>query len=294
MKPSRFTYHAPQELEAALDLLGQHGDEAKLLAGGQSLLPLLSFRMAAPEHIVDINRLTGLDTLRRTDTGWCIPALVRQRAVERSPEVAATVPLLIQALEQVAHPQIRNRGTVCGSLAHADAAAELPAVMLALEATMHLVSRAGERRISAEDFFVFHLTTAIADDELLLDVSVEDLRPRTYSSFQEFATRRGDFGIAGVAAVVTVDESGVVTRCRIVAAGVAPTPLRLVGAEQIVLGQRLEPAVLMAAGAAAREEVSPTGDVHAGAAYRRQLVGILTQRALRDVITKGSLEDVPV
>lgn len=294
MKPSRFTYHAPQELEAALDLLGQHGDEAKLLAGGQSLLPLLSFRMAAPEHIVDINRLTGLDTLRRTDTGWCIPALVRQRAVERSPEVAASVPLLIQALEQVAHPQIRNRGTVCGSLAHADAAAELPAVMLALEATMHLVSRAGERRISAEDFFVFHLTTAIADDELLLDVSVEDLRPRTYSSFQEFATRRGDFGIAGVAAVVTVDESGVVTRSRIVAAGVAPTPVRLIGAEQIVLGQRLEPAVLMAAGAAAREEVSPTGDVHAGGAYRRQLVGILTQRALRDVITKGSLEDVPV
>ena len=294
MKPSRFTYHAPQQLEGVLDLLGEHGDEAKVLAGGQSLMPLLSFRMATPEHIVDINRMTGLDTLRRTDTGWCIPALVRQRAVERSPEVAATVPLLTQALEQVAHPQIRNRGTVCGSLAHGDAAAELPAVMLALEASMRVVSRTGERKISAEDFFVFHLTTAIADDELLLDVSVADLPARTYSSFQEFATRRGDFGIAGVAAVVTVDESGVVSRSRLVAAGVAPTPIRLTGAEQALLGQQLEPDVLAAVGAAARQEVDPTGDVHADGVYRRQLVGVLTQRALRDVITKGSLANVPV
>jgi len=294
MKPGRFTYHAPQQLEEALDLLSEHGDEAKVLAGGQSLVPLLSFRMAAPEHIVDINRLTGLDTVQRTGTGWCIPALVRQRVVERSPEVAATVPLLTQALEEVAHPQIRNRGTVCGSLAHGDAAAELPAVMLALEATMRVVSRTGERRINAEDFFVFHLTTAIADDELLLDVSVPDLPARTYSSFQEFATRRGDFGIAGVAAVVTVDESGVVTRCRLTAAGVAPTPVRLTGTEQVVLGQRLEPGVLVAAGATARQEVSPTGDVHADASYRRQLVGVLTQRALRDVIIKGSLDNVPV
>jgi carbon-monoxide dehydrogenase medium subunit len=294
MKPSRFAYHAPQELEAALDLLGEHGDEAKVLAGGQSLMPLLAFRMATPEHIVDINRLTGLDTVQRTDTGWCIPALVRQRVLERSPEVAASVPLLTQALGEVAHPQIRNRGTVCGSLAHGDAAAELPAVMLALEATMRVVSRAGERRINAEDFFVFHLTTAIADDELLLDVSVADLPARTYSSFQEFATRRGDFGIAGVAAVVTLDESGVMTRSRLVAAGVAPTPVRLSDVEQILLGERLEPEVLVAANAAAREEVSPTGDVHADAAYRRQLVGILTERALRAVMTKGSLEDVPV
>lgn len=294
MKPGRFTYHAPQQLDEVLDLLGEHGDEAKVLAGGQSLVPLLSFRLAAPEHLVDINRLTGLDSVRRTDNGWCIPALVRQRAVERSPEVAATVPLLTQALEQVAHPQIRNRGTMCGSLAHGDAAAELPAVMLALEATMRVVSRTGERLIKAEDFFVFHLTTAIADDELLLDVSVADLPARTYSSFQEFATRRGDFGIAGVAAVVTVDESGVVTRCRLTAAGVAPTPVRLTSAEQMTLGMRLEPDTLAAAGAAARQEVSPTGDVHADAAYRRELVGVLTRRALRDVVMKGSLNNVPV
>jgi carbon-monoxide dehydrogenase medium subunit len=292
MKPSRFTYHAPQQLEVALDLLAEHGDEAKVLAGGQSLLPMLSFRLAAPEQLIDINRLPGLDTVQRTASGWCIPALVRQRFVERSPEMAATVPILAQALEQVAHPQIRNRGTVCGSLAHGDAAAELPAVMLALEATMHVVSRAGERHIDVEDFFVFHLTTAIADDELLLDVTVADLPPRTYSSFQELATRRGDFGIAGVAAVVTVDESGVVIRCRLTAAGVAPTPVRLTGTEQVVLGQLLEPEVIMAAGAAARHEVSPTGDIHADATYRRQLVGVLIQRALRDVITKGSLDNV--
>jgi carbon-monoxide dehydrogenase medium subunit len=291
MKPSRFAYHAPQHLNQALDLLGEYGDEAKVLAGGQSLLPLLNFRIAAPEQLIDINRLPSLDAVERTSGGWRIPALVRQRAVERSADIAATVPLLTEALKQVAHPQIRNRGTVCGSLAHGDAAAELPAVMLALEATMSVASRSSERTVRAEDFFLFHLTTAVAEDELLLDVTVADLLPRTYSSFQEFATRHGDFGIAGVAAVVTFDESGVVTRCRLAAAGVAPTPVRLAVAERLVLGSRLEPEAVAEADAAARAEVSPTGDVHADAAYRRQLVGVLTRRALRDVLAKGSSDN---
>ena len=280
MKPGRFSYHAPTSVAEALDLLDEHAGEAKVLAGGQSLMPLLAFRMAAPEHIVDINRLPGLDTPERTPSGWRLPALVRQRAVERSTELARELPLLRQALVQVAHPQIRNRGTVCGSLAHADPSAELPAVMTALDARMQVAARSGERTVAAEDFFVFHLTTALEPEEVLLGVEIDDLPPGTRTSFQEFATRHGDFGLASVAAVVTRAADGTVERCRLVAAGVAATPQRLRAAEDAVLGSRLEPQALVAAERAVHREVSPTGDVHASADYRRQLVSVLARRAL--------------
>jgi carbon-monoxide dehydrogenase medium subunit len=280
MKPGRFSYHAPTSVAEALEVLDEHAGEAKVMAGGQSLMPLLSFRMATPEHIVDINRLPGLDALERTASGWHLPALVRQRTVERSPELAREVPLLRQALLQVAHPQIRNRGTVCGSLAHADPAAELPAVMTALGARMRVASRLGQRTVPAEDFFVFHLTTALEAEELLLGVEFDDLPPGTRTSFQEFATRHGDFGLASVAAVVTRSDDGVVQRCRLVASGVAATSQRLVAAEEAVLGSRLEPSALVAAEQAVHREVSPTGDVHASADYRRQLVAVLARRAL--------------
>lgn len=292
MKPSTFTYHAPQDLEQALNLLAEHGDDAKVLAGGQSLMPLLSFRMASPEHLVDINRLPGLSAPYRTATGWSIPALTRQRTVERSAEIAANLPLLPQALAQVAHPQIRNRGTVCGSLAHGDAAAELPTTMLAMGASMRIASQSGERIVPVEDFFLFHLTTALAADEFLLEVSINDQAAGTHTSFREFAARRGDFGIAGVAAVLTVAESGTVTDCRLAVSGVAPTPVRLRATEALLVGDGLDTDVITAAGEAARGEVSPTGDVHADAAYRRQLVGALTKRALRDVTEKASLTHV--
>lgn len=280
MKPGRFSYHAPASVAEALDLLDEHAGEAKVMAGGQSLMPLLAFRMSSPEHLVDINRLPGLDAPERTESGWHIPALVRQRTVERSAELAREVPILRQALRQVAHPQIRNRGTVCGSLAHADPAAELPAVMTALGGRMRIVGRAGERTVPAEDFFVFHLTTALEPDELLLGVEIDDLPPGTRTSFQEFATRHGDFGLASVAAVVTRSDDGVVQRCRLVASGVAATPQRLIGAEDVVVGSRLEPSALIAAAQAVHDEVHPTGDVHASADYRRQLVAVLTRRAL--------------
>jgi carbon-monoxide dehydrogenase medium subunit len=283
MKPNRFRYHAPAEVAEVLDLLSDLGDEAKVLAGGQSLLPLLSFRLAAPEVIIDINRLPGVESPGRTGTGWRIPSLVRQRTVERSADIAATVPLLRQALVQVAHPQVRNRGTVCGSLAHSDAAAELPAVMLALDARMTVASASGQRVLTAEDFFVFHLTSALQDDELLLHVDVDNLPAETYTSFQEYATRHGDFGIAGVAVVVTF-EGGAVADCRVTAAGVAPTPVRLEAVEAVVLGSSLTPEVVAEAEDAASRAVSPTGDVHADAAYRRRLVGVLTKRALQDVV----------
>jgi carbon-monoxide dehydrogenase medium subunit len=291
VKPSRFSYHVPTTLPEALEALTAYSEEAKVLAGGQSLMPLLNYRMAAPEHLIDINRLPGLDQPERTMTGWRIPALVRQRTVERSAQVGAALPLLHQALPLVAHPQIRNRGTVCGSLAHADAAAELPAVMLALDARMQIVSTKGERTVSAEDFFVFHLTTALEDDELLLSVIVDDLPSGTTTAFQEFAARHGDFGLAAVAAVATRDGDGTVTECRLVAAGVGATPQRLIVAERVIVGSRLEPGALVAAEQAVRSEVAPTGDVHAPAAYRRQLVSVLARRALEDLTPKGRDED---
>ncbi|GAA3439177.1 FAD binding domain-containing protein [Kutzneria kofuensis] len=288
MKPAPFTYHAPRELDEALDLLRQHGDEAKVLAGGQSLMPMLNFRLARVEHLVDINRLGeqwgtptfGAETIT-------IPALVRQRQLERSADAARLLPVLTEALHNVAHPQIRNRGTICGSLAHADPAAELPSVLTALDARFTLASARGVRTLPARDFFLFHLTTALEPDELLLEVSFDRPGPNQFSAFREFATRRGDFALAGVATVCEVDSAGVVTACRLVAAGVAPTPQRLTEAEALVVGHRLGPELAEAAGAAAGAQTEPTGDIHASAEYRARLTGVLVKRALVDITEKA-------
>jgi aerobic carbon-monoxide dehydrogenase medium subunit len=280
VKPAPFTYHAPASAEEALALLAEHGDDAKVLAGGQSLLPLLNFRLARPGHLIDINRLPGLDAVERTPAGWRIPALVRQRTAERSAELAAAAPLLTDALRQVAHPQIRNRGTVCGSLAHADSAAELPSVMVALDAQMTIATASGPRQVSADEFFQFHLTTAVEPEELLLAVEFGDPGPGTYTAFEEFAPRRGDFCLAGVAVTAAFAADGAVTRCRIVAAAVAPKPLRLTSAEELVLGTTLDARTCAAAQEAAARQVNPGDDVHASAAFRRKLTGVLLRRAL--------------
>lgn len=292
MKPGRFAYHAPRELDEALAMLHEYGDESKVLAGGQSLMPVLNFRLAQIEHLVDINRLGG----DLAEVSWAadtvaIPALVRQRHVERSAEIAARLPVLSQALSHVAHPQIRNRGTVCGSLAHADPAAELPSVMAVLDAAFTVASARGIRTIPVADFFQFHLTTALEPDEMLLRVRITLPGPGTFSVFREFATRRGDFALAGVAVVCTI-EDGVVTGCRIAAAGVAPTPQRLTGVEAMLAGQRLDDAVLTEADHAARAAVDPTGDIHADADYRRRLTGVLVKRALTEVRVQQEMTHV--
>ena len=288
MKPPRFTYHAPASVDEALGLLAEYGDQCKVLAGGQSLLPVLSFRLAAPEHLIDINRLPGLDQIERTGGGWRLPSLVRQRQAERSADLAASAPLLTEALAQVAHPQIRNRGTICGSLAHADSAAEMPTVMLALNARMTIASASAVRTVSSDEFFLFHMTTAVEPDELLLAVEFDDAGPRTYTSFQEFAPRKGDFCLAGAAATVTFSDAGTIERCRVVAAGVAPTPLRLGAVEELITGSALDTGVRAAARDAARAEVNPPGDVHADAEYRRHLAAVLVHRALTAVHDKAA------
>jgi aerobic carbon-monoxide dehydrogenase medium subunit len=292
VKPPQFAYHAPATVGEALELLGEYGDQSKVLAGGQSLIPVLSFRLAAPEHLIDINRLPGLGELSRLPAGgWRIPALVRQRQAERSAALTESAPLLTEALTQVAHPQIRNRGTICGSLAHADSSAEMPAVVLALNARMTIASASGTRIVGADDFFLFHMTTAISDDELLLAVEFDDAAPRTYTSFMEFAPRKGDFCLAGVAASVTFGTDGTVAGCRVVAAGVAATPLRLRPVEDLITGSTLDADALTAAQRATHDAVTPTGDVHADAAYRRQLVSVLVRRALSAVNAKKESND---
>jgi len=291
MKPAPFAYHAPASVTETLDILREHGEDAKVLAGGQSLVPLLSFRLAAPGHLVDINRLPGLDRIERTAAGWRIPALVRQRSAELSPGLAVGCPMLTEALTQVAHPQIRNRGTVCGSLAHGDSSAELPCVMVAIGARMEIAGSSGTRSVGADDFFLFHMTTAVEPDELLLAVEFDDPPPRSYGAFAEFAPRRGDFCLAGVAVTATFGAGGAVERCRVVAAGVAPTPLRLASVEELVTGSALDSRLLAAAQAAAAGEVSPVGDAHADAAYRRQLASVLARRALAAVKAQKERRD---
>lgn len=281
MKPAPFTYHVPRALPEALELLAEHGDDAKVLAGGQSLMPMLNFRLAQIEHLIDINRIGAEHAAPRIDGDTItIPALARQRQIERDPGISAALPLLGAALHQVAHPQIRNRGTVCGSLAHADPAAELPTVLSVVDATCTLASARGVRTVPVEEFFQFYFTTALEPDELLLQVDIRTPAPGTVTVFREFATRRGDFALAAIGATCRFDESGTVADTRIAAAGVAATPLRLTAVEQLVTGTDLNPDVLAAAADTTSASVDPTGDIHGSADYRRRLTATLLRRTL--------------
>ena len=279
MKPPPFRYVRPETLEEALAILAEHGDDAKVLAGGQSLVPLLNFRLARPAVLVDLELLTPLRTIEPQGDVIVVGAMVRQAEAERSPELAS-VPPIGQALAWVGHLQIRHRGTVGGSLAHADPAAELPAVVLALGAEMVTRSSVRERVVPAEQFFVGPFTTALEPDEILTHVRfpvIAGIR----SAFVEFARRSGDFALAGVCAVNL--GTGGDGRIALAAIGVGGTPVRLAGAEQVLERVPRTPEVIHAAGVAASAAVDPPSDVHADSAYRRELLGVLVRRALRDV-----------
>jgi aerobic carbon-monoxide dehydrogenase medium subunit len=279
VKPGDFTLHRPRSVREAVELMARH-EFAKPLAGGQSLVPLLNFRLARPEHVIDLDGLARLGELRRTATGLSIGAMVRQRQAERSPAVARDCPLLAAALPWVAHPPIRNRGTIGGSLAHADPAAELPAVVRALDGTMRATSARGTRDIAAADFFRTHLTTALEPDELLTEIDLPRALGRTGAAYLEVSRRHGDFALAGVAVQVTLSPDGVLEDVRICLSGVGETPYRCTEAERLLAGGRLDDALALAAGDAAREGLHPTGDLHAPAEYRRDLAGTLVERAL--------------
>jgi carbon-monoxide dehydrogenase medium subunit len=285
MKPPRFSYADPATVEEALGLLARHGDGAKVLAGGQSLMPLLNFRLARPSHVIDINRLAALATVEAApDGGLRVGALVRQRTLERSDLVRARCPLLTQALPHVGHPQIRTRGTLGGSLAHADPAAELPAVMVALGAQLTLRSVRGRRTVAAEAFFVDALTTTAAPDELLTEITLPPWAPVRGSSLLEVAVRRGDFALGGVAAVLTLDARGRVAEARVVCFGVGPRPRRATETERSLVGSAPSAAAFAEAGRLASASVDPASDIHASAAYRKRLTGVLTTRALTSAL----------
>jgi len=282
MKPPPFAYADPHSADEVVALLAQHGDEAKLLAGGQSLVPLLNFRLARPRVLVDLNRVAELDFVRPLDGGLAIGALTRQRAAERSSLVAERSPLLAEAIRQVGHVQIRNRGTVGGSLAHADPAAELPAVVTALEARLRLRGPAGERTLSADDFFLGYLSTALRPDELLVTVELPAWPARAGASFQEFSRRPGDFAIVGVAATLALDADGRVERAGLALTGVGGRPFNAAAlADGALRGQAPDDARLDALAARVAAAVEPDSDLQAPADYRRHLARVLTRRALR-------------
>ncbi|HET7295836.1 MAG TPA: xanthine dehydrogenase family protein subunit M [Gemmatimonadales bacterium] len=281
MKPAPFEYCAPGSLDEALALLAQHGGDAKPLAGGQSLIPAMNFRLARPAVLVDLNRISPLAYVRPESGGVAIGAMTRQRAVERSEVVAGAAPLLAEAMPSIAHPQIRNRGTVGGSIAHADPSAELPAVMVALEGRFRVRSAGRERTIAATEFFKGMLDTALDPGELLVEIAVPRLPPGSGTAFLEVARRHGDYALVGVAAAVTLDGRGACRAARIALLSVGDGPVLAAEAAKVVTGERPSDALARAAGeAAATRDIDPPSDIHASAAYRRRRAAVLTRRAL--------------
>lgn len=280
MKPPPFSYHDPRSLDEALALLTEHGEEGKALAGGQSLVPLLNFRLAHPEHLIDLNRIGSLAGVRRRAGRLHVRTMTRQSTLQASPLVRESWPLLTDALAYVAHDQIRNRGTVGGSVAHADPAAELPVAFSVLDARFHVASQRGERTIAPEDFFVTHLTTTLEPDELLVEIEVPPVPQRTGHAFTEFARRHGDFALGGAAAMITVDEQGVCERAAIGLLAAAPTPMRAREAERMLVGERVDDTLAARAAEAAAADIEPTGDIHGSAEYRKHLVEVMARRAI--------------
>ena len=279
MKPAPFVFHRASSIDDALALLRQHPD-AKPLAGGQSLIPAMNFRLAQPAALVDLNRVAELAGITPLPGGGLrIGAMTRHAAVEHSELVQRFAPLLAEAMPSVAHPQIRSRGTIGGTIAHADPSAEVPTVMVALDATFILRSFAGERRIKATEFFTGLFATALTPGELLVGVEIRPRAPRGGSAFLEVARRHGDYGLAGVAADLALDAAGHVSAVRVGLLSVGDGPVLARSPESLV-GQMPTPEAILAVAEAIREEIDPPSDIHADAKYRRQLAAVLTRRAL--------------
>ncbi len=281
MKPAPFRYIAPHTIEEALAAKAAHGEDARFLAGGQSLVPAMNFRLVQPAVLIDLNPLGELTGIERVDGTVRIGAMTRYRALERDAIVAGELPLISEALPEIAHPQIRNRGTIGGNLANADPASELPAIVRALGGRLHARSAIGERTIKASEFFVGALTTALAADEMLMAIEVPALPPRSGTAFLEMSRRRGDFALAGVAAVVTLDEDEICLDARLAYCGLGDRPIHAAAAGQSLIGQRLSDAAFAEAARLAQDAVDPQGNVHASKDYQRHLAGVLTRRALK-------------
>ena len=285
MKPAKFDYHAPRTIDEAVALLGRYGGDAKPLAGGQSLVPLLNFRLARPAALIDLNRIPALTGIREVDGHIAFGAMTRQRAIEFSPIVARALPLLAEATRWVGHLPIRSRGTIGGSIAHADPSAEYPAVLTALDGTVIARGQKGERELTSAGLFETYLTTTLAPDEIVTEVRLPVMPAGAGWAFEEFARRHGDFAIVGVAAALWRD--GGRWSARLATAGTGPVPVRLRGCEELIAREGIGDAAVTAAAARAAELVQPDADLHASADYRRNLTRVLTERALRKAIGRA-------
>jgi carbon-monoxide dehydrogenase medium subunit len=290
MKPAPFEYFRPQSLDEALALLAEHGADAKPLAGGQSLIPAMNFRLATPSVLVDLNGLAQLSYIKDDLGDVRIGGMARQRAIERSRVVSERVPLLAETMPHIAHPAIRNRGTIGGSLAHADPAAELPAVVVALKARLMVSSTSGTREVPAEEFFVGLFSTAVQPGELLTEIRIPPPPTRSGFAFQEISRRHGDFALVGVTAAVQLGEDGRCSDVRIALLSVGDRPMLATLGAKVLVGQRPSAeAIRAAADAAATRDIDPSSDIHASARYRRQLANVLTRRVLERAFERATL-----
>ena len=282
MKPAPFEYHAPDSMEQALDLLREHGDTAKILAGGQSLVPAMNFRIVQPGMLVDLNRVAELSYIRQEGAVLRIGAMTRERHLEFDPLIPKWSPLLEEAMPHIAHPQIRNRGTIGGSIVNADPAAELPVLMLALKARFKTRNASSERWINAQDFFAGMFTTALTPDEILVEIELPASPPRTGWSFMEVAPRAGDYALMGVAVLVTLDEKDKCKNAKLVYLNAGDGPVDAKESAKLLEGEKLDDKLIESAAALASEkEINPYGNVHTSAEFQRHLAKVLTRKALK-------------
>jgi len=281
MKPASFDYIAPDSLAQAVEIMAEHGDEAKLLAGGQSLIPAMNFRLVQPTLLVDLNRVVELDYVRlNANSDLLIGAMTRHRTLERDPLVAQHAPLITETMPFVAHSQIRNRGTIGGSLAHADPAAELPVIMVILGARLRVQDKNGQRWIAASDCFQGLFLTDISPQEIIVEIAVPPMPRQTGYAFVEFARRQGDYALIGVAALLSLDESGKCLAARLVYLNAGDYPIAVEDATRLLINEKPSETLFQKVAEAAEATLQPTANIHASVAYLRHLARVLTVRAL--------------
>ncbi len=288
MKPASFEYHAPTSLAEALTLLKEHAYDAKILAGGQSLVPAMNFRVTQPSMLIDINRIPEISYIREEANSLKIGTLTRERHLEFDPLIPKWAPLLAEAVPFIAHPQIRNRGTIGGSIVNADPAAELPVLMLALEARLKAKNTTGERWINAEDFFAGMFTTALTEDEMLVEIELPAQAPHTGWSFMEVAPRAGDYALMGVACLVTLDKAGKCQKAKLVYLNAGDGPVDAKAAASLLNDQTpSEDLINAAADKASQDEITPYGNIHTSVEFQRHLAKVLTQKTLKQAIIRA-------
>lgn len=290
MKPAPFEYFAPNSLEDALQLLNQHGYDAKVLAGGQSLIPTMNFRLAQPTVLVDLNNIRELCYIKLGKSDATnIGAMTRQRQVENHELIKSNAPLIYEAMPFIAHPQIRNRGTIGGSIAHADPASELPAIALVLQAKLKLVGLSGERWLDANDFFTGLFSTALQPEEILTEISIPAIPENTGYAFQEISRRHGDYAMVGIAASITLDKQQKCKDAQIALFSVGDAPIKANQAEQLLVGESVSEKLLEeAADVISSSDIDPPSDIHASAKYRRHLAKVLSKRVLESAFRRAN------